>query len=166
MKTKGIITIMLCLIGFNLMAQEQSEKQRKERFETWQAERIEFISNAVDLTADEAKVFWPVANELQAKKWELNKTLREEMRKIRIAKRNDEMVSDADYKKLVELSLEIKIKEAQLEQEYVAKMLKVVSAEKVYLYQQADLKFAAQTSMMRKNQEHNNKGGAFAPKKR
>ena len=155
MKAKGIITILLCIVGLNIMAQGQGDKQRKERFEQWQTERVEFITKAVDLTADESKVFWPIANELQAKKWELNKTLREEMRKIRAAKRNNETISEADYKKIIELSLETKIKEAQLEQEYVTKMLKVVLAEKIYLYQQADFEFAGR--MAQRNQQHNKK---------
>ena len=160
MKAKGIITILLCFMGFNMMAQEQSDQQRKERFEKWQAERVEFISKSVDLTADEAKVFWPIANELQAKKWELNKALREEMRKIRNAKRENQTVSEADYKRVVELRLETKIKEAQLEQEYLDKMLKVLSAEKVYLFQQADLTFAGQTPTMQRNPMQMQKGPA------
>ncbi|GHU72001.1 hypothetical protein FACS189413_14460 [Bacteroidia bacterium] len=143
MKTKGLITLMVCLasLSWNVFAQ-QTDEQRKARFEKFKAERTAYITQAVGLTTEEAENFWPVENEFQKKKFELNQPLRVELRKIRQAKRNNETVSEADYKKVIELSLAIKLKEAQLEQEYFAKLLKVVPAEKVFLYQTAELEMA------------------------
>ncbi|MDR1683104.1 MAG: hypothetical protein LBS25_06930 [Candidatus Symbiothrix sp.] len=143
MKTRGLVTLMVCLASLNWSVfAQQTDEQRKARFEKFKAERIAHITQAVGLTAEEATNFWPIENEFQKKKFELNQALRAELRKIRQAKRNNETVSEADYKKVIELSLAIKLKEAELEKEYITKLLKVVSAEKVLLYQNAEQEFA------------------------
>jgi hypothetical protein len=111
------------------------------RFEQFKAEREDFISKAMKLTNDEKKAFWPLCNELQMKKFELNKTLREEMRKINRANREKQPVSEADYKKVLELGSQVKIQEAQLEQEYFSKFLQILPAEKVFLYRQSEQSF-------------------------
>jgi Spy/CpxP family protein refolding chaperone len=143
MKTRFMATVLFCLASLNcvLFAQPNNEK-RKADFEKFKAEREAFINKAMDLTEEEAKVFWPVCNELQAKKFELNRTLREEIRKIRQAKREGQTVSEADYKKVIELSASVKVKEAQLDEEYMDKFLKVLPGEKVFSYQRAEQQFA------------------------
>jgi hypothetical protein len=143
MKKGLILTVLFCIASLNgaLFAQQNNERRRVD-FEKFKAQREEFITKAMALTEDEAKVFWPICNELQAKKFELNRSLREEIRKIRQAKRDGKTVNEADYKKVVELSASVKVKEAQLEEEYVAKFLKVLPGEKVFSYQRAEQQFA------------------------
>ena len=145
MKKIVLFVTMICLTGSmsGVLAQQQrpSEEERRARFEQFNAEREAFISEAMKLTDDEKKAFWPLCNELQMKKFELNRTLREEMRKIGRARRENQPVSEDDYKKVVALSAEVKLKEAQLEQEYLTKFLQVISAEKVYLYRQSEQNF-------------------------
>jgi hypothetical protein len=143
MKTKIMMTVLFCLASLNsaLLAQPGDEK-RKADFEKFKAEREAFINNAMNLTEEESKTFWPVCNELQAKKFELNKALREEIRKIRQAKREGRAISEADYKKAIELSAAVKVKEAQLDEEYMAKFLKILPGEKVFTYQRAEQQFA------------------------
>jgi len=144
MKKIVLIVTMICLTGMvssGFAQQRPSEDERRARFEKLTAEREGFISKAMKLTDEEKKVFWPLCNELQMKKFELNRTLREEMRKTGRARRENQPVSEADYKKLLELSCQVKIKEAQLEQEYLSKFLQVISAEKVFLYRQSEQSF-------------------------
>ena len=140
---KGLLFIAILFFvsaHINLFAQP-NDNNRRERFERFQAERKEFISKAMQLKETEKKEFWLLADELQMKKFELNQPLREEMRNIRNAIRNDERVTEAEYKKVLELAAQLRIREAQLEQEYLPKFLKIISAEKVFLYQEADNQF-------------------------
>jgi Spy/CpxP family protein refolding chaperone len=153
MKKGLLLTIMICLASISLFAQQTEDKKKKEQFEKFKTEREEFISKAMKLTADEKKEFWPLCNELQLKKFELNKPLREEMRKIHKARKANQPVSEAEYKKVIELNVEIKKKEAQLEQEYVEKFLKVLPAEKVFLYQSAERQFGKETIGKRDHRE-------------
>ena len=142
MKNKVLLTMVICLTVLNTAVfAQQNDKSRKERFEKFKAERMEYISKAMNLTDNEKAAFWPLSNEFQMKKFELNKPLRDEMRKIRNARKENQPVSEADYKKMVELSVQVKLQEAQMEQEYTAKFLKILPVEKVYLYQQAEQQF-------------------------
>lgn len=141
---KKIISIILfCVISANLaLFAQRNDEQRKNDFEKFKAEREAFITKEMGLTEDESKAFWPLCNELQEKKFEINKPLRELRRKFRQARMEGKAIAEEDYKKMVELSSEIKIKEAQLEEEYLKKFLKVLSAEKVHKYQHAEHEFA------------------------
>jgi len=156
MKKGLILAILLCFVSVNfaLLAQQDNNERRKENFEKFKAERKEFISKAMNLTEDESKAFWPLCDELQIKKFELNKALRTEINKMRQAQREKKAVSNADYKKIIELSASVKVKEAQLEEEYVNKFLKVLSAEKIFLYQRAEQQFAGETLKKRRGGKH------------
>ena len=142
MKKRILLTMVICLAALNTAVfAQQNDKSGKERFEKFKAERMEYISKAMDLTNEEKAAFWPLSNEFQMKKFELSRSLRAEMRKIRNARKENQSISEADYKKLVELSAQVKLQEAQLEQEYTAKFLKILPAKKIYLYQQAEQQF-------------------------
>ena len=137
------------MVNLSALAQKDDDG-RKERFEKFQKERVEFISKQMNLTEDENKLFWPLCDELQMKKFEANKPLRELMHKIRKAQKENVVVSDADYKKAIELGTEIKSREAQLEKEYYSKFLQVIPAEKVFLYQKAEQEFGRQVMERRR----------------
>jgi Spy/CpxP family protein refolding chaperone len=144
MKKSALFILLICLLGnvSGVFAQRgPSEKDRKDRFEKFRAEREAVISKAMQLTDDEKKAFWPLCNELQIKKFELNKTLRDEMRQIGQARRDKQAVTEANYKKVVELSARVKVQEAELELEYLNRFLHVLPAEKVFLYRQSEQSF-------------------------
>jgi Spy/CpxP family protein refolding chaperone len=142
MKKGVLFAIIICLASINLsLFAQQDDERKKERFEKFKAERKEFISKAMNLTEEEKKGFWPLCDELQVKKFELNKPLREEIHRIIKAKKAEQTITEAEYKKVMELSAQIKVKEAQLEQEYYTKFLKVITAEKLFLYQRAEQQF-------------------------
>jgi Spy/CpxP family protein refolding chaperone len=142
MKKRVLFAIIICFASVNMsLFAQRDDDRKKEKFEKFKAERTEFISKAMNLTEEEKKDFWPLCDELQMKKFELNKPLREEIHKILKARKADQTVTEADYKKVMELSAQIKVKEAQLEQEYYTKFLKVITAEKLFLYQRAEQQF-------------------------
>lgn len=63
---KRMITLAVCLIAATaLFAQPQrpGEEQRKKDFERIKAEKIAFITSELDLSPEEAQVFWPVYNQ-------------------------------------------------------------------------------------------------------
>ncbi|MDR2085591.1 MAG: hypothetical protein LBP72_00270 [Dysgonamonadaceae bacterium] len=140
---KKFVSILLGLISVHfLLFSQPNDEKRKAGFEKFKAQREAFITKAMDLTDDEANLFWPLCNELQAKKFNLNKALRAEIRKLHQAKKEGKNPDESDYRKIIELRTSIKVKEAQLEEEYAAKFLKIIPAEKVFLYQDAEWRFA------------------------
>ena len=153
---KLIIALFLCALGGNLaLFAQQEDTKRKADFEKFKAEREAFLTKEMGLTEEEVAAFFPLSNELQRKKFELNKDLRDQMNALRKAKREGKKVSDSDYKKLIEAGTQVKIKEAALDEVYMKKFLEVVSAEKIYLYQNAEREFAR--NMMNKREQERNR---------
>lgn len=141
MKNKLIILIFLFSFSLTLSAQQEEDK-RREDFEKFKAQRTEYISKEMNLTPEQSKAFWPLCDELQQKKFQLNKELREQLRKIYQKGKTGTKATDDDYEKIVSLSADTKIKEAELDKEYIEKFKTVVSFEQILKYQRAEMHFA------------------------
>ena len=145
MNKKRVLLFLLGLISMNLslFAQPQSERRRAE-FNELREKRIALISKAMGLSAEEIKTFWPLCNELQEKKIELNRQLRRALGEFSGNGRNNKKHSEEEYKTIVNLLAQFRTKEAKLEEEYIAKFAKVISFEKIFLYQQSEKQFERQ----------------------
>jgi hypothetical protein len=134
-----IISFICFAVSFNLSAQQRNNgEKRKADFEKFKAYREDYISKEMKLTEDESKAFWPLCNELQEKKFQLNREIRKELRNIYKAIKEGKTVSEAEYDKIIKLNADAKIKEAELDKEYMNKFKKFLSAEKIFKYQQAE----------------------------
>ena len=141
------ISIAFCLIPtFALFAQDKkSDEQKRQELENFRAKRITYFTQEIGLTEEESKEFWPIFNELEEKKFELNRNMRLEIRKIRNAQKAGKSVSDTEYDKLINLIVDIKEKEVGVEKEYIKKIRKILSPEKIFKYQRAEYKFAKES---------------------
>ena len=137
------ILVILCFFSVSIFAQ-RGDNRTREDFEKFKAKRMEYISSEMDLNSEDSKAFWPICDELQRKKFELNKTLRQEIRKIHEKEKSGNKPSQAEYEKLINISLDIKVKEAKLEQEYYNKFKKIITSEQIYKYQRSEMRFARQ----------------------
>lgn len=140
-----VITIFLLIPSVALLAQDRNrntDNQKRLNLENLKAKRIAYFTKEIGLTKEESEEFWTVFNELEEKRFEINRGMRQEIRKIREAERTGKNVLDAEYEKLINVILDSKEKEASIEREYVKKMRKVLSPEKVFKYQRAEYKFA------------------------
>jgi len=154
MKTKAIILLVVfSCVSLGMFAQRGEKGQRgekrqpdKARTEKMKAAMVGRISNQLNLTAQEAEKFWPVYNEMQAKNQELGKALREEMSNLRKAKKEGQSFSDAEYKKMISLNLNHKVKAAELRKSYFEKIEKILPAEKAFKLE--NLKMQARGSKM------------------
>ncbi len=139
---KRNLFLLIFLLSLSLTFAQDNKDRRKEEFEKFKAKRIEYISKEMNLTPEQSKAFWPICNELQQKKFQLNRTVREEGRKIFQKEKAGTKPTLDDYERLIELSADAKIKEAELDKEYIEKFKAVVSAEQIFKYQRAELHFA------------------------
>jgi hypothetical protein len=97
-------------------------------FEKIKAEKISFFTSKLDLTSSEAQTFWPVYNEFEKKRFEIQKQIHE-----------FERMPDEKYKTLSEQEIEKQTnnyiasfeQEANLIKEYHQKFLKVLPKKKV-----------------------------------
>lgn len=135
-----LIVFSLCVIS--LSAQQRTDEQRRQEFENLRAKRIDFFTKEIGLTAEEAKEFWPIFNELEEKKFDVNRDMRQEVRKIRDAERTGKNVSATEYDRINNMMIDAKEKELELEKEYIKRIQKILSPEKIFRYQRADYRFA------------------------
>jgi hypothetical protein len=125
---KLILASLLAAFGiFSLNAQERRGPS-PEMFEKIKAEKISFFTSKLDLTSSEAQTFWPVYNEFEKKRFEIQKQIHE-----------FERMPDEKYKTLSEQEIEKQTnnyiasfeQEANLIKEYHQKFLKVLPKKKV-----------------------------------
>ena len=127
---KRIILISI-MIGLALFVKAQNG----ERIE---AMKIGFITERLDLTSEEAKVFWPVYNKFT-----------DEMKKLRLTtkgKITEEMadmpsLSDAEADKILNDMVNFKLNEAELIKRYAQEFKKVLPVKKVVLLFKAENDF-------------------------
>lgn len=114
----------------------QDKKLTKDKWREFEAQKVAFFTQEMNLSPEEAAVFWPLYNEMQKK-------LAEQGEKIRKCSQN------TDIEKLTEEQAARRIAEIQaaekamqeIKTEYYAKLIKAVTAKKVWLMMEAEHKF-------------------------
>lgn len=83
--------------------------------------KIAFFTSKLDLSPQEAKVFWPIYNEMQAEQSVLRK---ERMQQVISFKKVDEIdnLSDSEVQKLISSEFEFKQRELNIEKKYYNKL--------------------------------------------
>jgi len=124
-----ILIIFTLVISFSLsgMAQERGRGMHKmsERFE---AEKISFITQKLELTPEEAQLFWPLYNELGKKRKENREQTKILFRKLRTS---PEELSDNELGDISDKLIELRLQEAILQKEYHKKYKKILPAKKI-----------------------------------
>jgi glycerol-3-phosphate dehydrogenase len=103
------------------MAQAQSGKK-----ESLEQEKIAFFTRNMGLTADEAKVFWPVYNEMEK---ELH-AVHEQERKLTDGKKLEELTEE-ELNTIMDERIALKQKEVDLEKKYQVKFKEILPLKKV-----------------------------------
>lgn len=123
-----IVLLIVCVLP--AFAQEvdpddeiQVDKKAKEKIN---AARVAYITERLKLTPEEAEKFWPVYREFVEKRQGLRKQYREQKK------------SGANEQTLIDLDLEIKQQELDLEKDYSGRLQKIVSAQKLITLRQAE----------------------------
>lgn len=137
---KYLLLLILVIATFSVNAQ-QRKHGKKFDYEKFKKERADFIIKEVGLTNQEAKAFMPLCEELMRKKFELNRDVRKQRRDLN----KKASKTDKDYETVIDMSIDNKAKEAQLEKEYYKRFKKVLSPQKIYKYQRAEMKFMKRT---------------------
>ena len=129
MKKYIYLVAIIATISLNAMA------QKGERLE---AMKIGFITERLNLSSDEAKIFWPVYNKFT----EDLKKLRQST-KGKIAEEMSEMpaMTDAEAEKVLNDMVSFKINEAELLKKYATEFKKVLPVKKVVLLFKAENDF-------------------------
>ncbi|MDD2245461.1 MAG: hypothetical protein PHI70_00405 [Proteiniphilum sp.] len=124
--------LMLPLFSFTISAQN-----RKMNMADYEKRKMEYIKKEAGLTQEEANKYFPLNNELTQKKFDLHKRHRDKIDRIK----DNNNISEEEYRKMLDDDVDVKLREAALNKEYSAKFEKVLSPEKLYRAQQAERSF-------------------------
>ena len=126
----------MIIVSLQSLAQNRNGREGLNREELI-AKRNTFLTEKMALSAEETAVFIPLDNELLRKKFEAGRECHRYERELN----NKKEKTDEEYKNLLKCRQEVKEKREKLDREYLEKFKKILSAEKLLKYQNADKEF-------------------------
>lgn len=145
MKTLRIFAVALAsfvlLSISDIMAQPQNSNQAN-WMEKMKSEKIALITSELSLTPAEAQVFWPIYNEIEAKKIETQKAMMGAY--FAMVKAVDANAAEKDIEKLLDNYLVAKQAYEDADKDEVKQYRKVLSSKKVAKLYVAEEKFRRQ----------------------
>lgn len=155
---KRFIALAACLLlAGALFAQPQgnkpSEEQRKKEFERIQSEKIAFITQELDLSPEEAQVFWPVYNQCWKEALSTHKEMMDAFGEFRREKAD--ALSEAELEKKVDAYIAANRTTNLVMSEWYPKFKKVLPIRKVAKLYQAEEAF--QQRMIHNLRKHGQK---------
>ncbi len=130
---------IVCLFWLVVMP-GPAQAQRPSRLEQLNAQRVAFITEKLQLTPEEAQVFWPVYNEYRQERNKL------ELKKINLLKdyaANRNTLTDKEIEKIADQYVQIEKEETDLLLQYHEKIKKVLPIKKVMMLYRVERQFQA-----------------------
>jgi len=116
----------------------KNKERREAKRDNIESMKIAFLTKKLDLTPEEAQLFWPVYNQYTDKLQELRKKRRMDSKD---AKHNVDEMSDKDVEAAVDSEMAFRQKELDIQKEYHAKFKAVLPIKKVAKLYQAEEQF-------------------------
>ena len=116
------VTILIIVLSFAFSMSLKAQDDYPRGKEKIRAAKVGLITNRLNLSEEQAKIFWVVFDEFDKKRSEIRKNIRQMTAESRnITTSDDKILSD-----LKEV-LSLKQKEVDLEKEYLSKFLKTIN---------------------------------------
>lgn len=131
-----IITSFILLI--TVIGLQGQKPNHSEKLEKYRSEKVAFLTSKLNLSASEAEKFWPIYNQLEQERWEIQKSRKAIEEKIRDA---EVSLSEAEIVKLTRNFAGSMQKEAGIMVKYNEKFLKLLPPQKVLKLYQAENEF-------------------------
>lgn len=148
---KVFIILLMLFFSVNSFAQGRGERQQDNMRQKIEAQKVAFITNKLDLTPEEAQSFWPLYNEYELKRRNIQKELvseppppPEEIWQMS-EKESEQMIQDHFLQAQAMLDLKI---------EFYEKIKNVISVKKIIILFEAEKEF--KRILFERIQEHRN----------
>lgn len=147
-------------ITVGAFAQEKKDCKNPEKMaERFQADKVAFLSQKMDLSVKEAEAFWPIYNEYSKASDEVHKAIMEAVGKIHKASE----LTDAEASAAIDALLAAQKKENELQTQYTEKFKKVLPVKKVAAFFAAEDAFRKHLFRQFKDKKHPMKPGDKRP---
>lgn len=127
---KVIYIGLIMLMGSTLTFAQGGNRGPQMDREKLQAARIAYLTNRLELNTETAKVFWPIFTEYDQEKSELSKKYGTQKRALFTAGTRN--ISDENADKMLDIYLDQKQAELDLEKKYLSRFKKVLSLRQVW----------------------------------
>ncbi len=126
---KKILLIIVASLAFAAASPAQEKGSRTDWHERMKAQKIAFLTDRIELTSDEATVFWPVYNRAENEKKASFKEILDSYMALNQALKDGK--GDSEIKSLLNKYFEAKAKNDAIDRTYMDEYLKVLPAAKV-----------------------------------
>jgi len=135
---KLLIIGILSFFTFTIVIAQEKSESTNEMFEKIKAEKISFFTEKLSLTSTEAQSFWPVYNEFEKKRFDIQRQIHEfeHMPDEKFAS-----LSDSEIEKMTNNYVGSFEKEALLLKEYNKQFIKVLPKKKVLMMYRTENQF-------------------------
>ena len=121
---------------FFLVAIGAAKGQGRTPYERIEAARIALITERLDLSPDQAEKFWPIYREYSLQREDLRREFIQARTQI-----NRRQLSEAESQKLLQLGIEIKEREVDLDKTYNERLSEVISSRQLLELRKAEQDF-------------------------
>ena len=135
------LLIFACSLSFAQQERGKTEQERKEDWERLKAARVAFLSNRLQLDVATAQKFWPIFNEYESKKDALGEKYSKQKHELVSKDGGWRNLSDANADKMLDIYLEQKQAELDLEKEYLGKFNEVLNKGQIWMVIRIDSDF-------------------------
>ncbi len=126
-----ILISILSICSFTILnAQERRIPTKEEMFEKIKSEKISFFTSKLDLTPAEAQAFWPIYNEFEKKRFEIQHQIHDFEK---ISKEKLDNLTEEEMDIMTNNYIEAFEKEASILKDYNKQFLKILSKKKVMM---------------------------------
>jgi hypothetical protein len=132
------ISFIFVLTAFFLFIIIAGASAQEDRFEKYKSIKVAYITDQINLTPDEAEVFWPVYNDFENKR---NKIHEERIKLTEYFRKNSETLSEAEISKILGDYIGFYKAENELMIEYNNKLKQILSPVKVMKLHIAEIQF-------------------------
>jgi hypothetical protein len=132
------ISFIFMLTAFFLFITIAGAYAQEDRFEKYKSIKVAYITDQINLTPDEAEVFWPVYNDFENKR---NKIHEERMKLTEYFSKNSETLQEAEISKILDDYIGFYKAENELMIEYNNKLKDILSPVKVMKLHIAEIQF-------------------------
>ena len=141
--------LLLCLLLISSLsfAQEKNRGRDDQRWEKLQQARIAFLTNRLQLDSKTAQQFWPIFNEFDDAKRALHKKYSVQKRNL-VNGRGYDNITDDNAEQMIDVYLNQKQDELDLEKKYLKKFKAVLEPKAVWMVIRIDSDF--RRSLMRR----------------
>ena len=124
-----ITIILMCLCSIGAAAQDNGRRPGKDVQDRWKAEKIAFLTDAMELTSAEAEKFWPVYNQSEAMRrenWKQVTTAYKDLQEAIDAGKDEKEISA-----LLDKYVKVQQEGRDLDTKFISEYKKILPARKV-----------------------------------